>query len=178
MLTADGTVLVVVDVQGKLARLVHDSDAVIDAASRLIRGCRVLGLPVLATEQNPDGLGPTVPELAGLLEEPPVAKRAFSCLGEPAFLARLRAVRRRDVLLAGIETHICIYQTALDLLASGHGVHVVADAVSSRAEANRRRALETIRDAGGGVTSVETALFEMMRVAEGETFQRLLEIVK
>ena len=178
MLTRENAVLLVVDVQGKLARLMHEADALFDALSRLIRGARVLEVPVVATEQNPPGLGPTVEELAPLLPGPAIPKMAFSCCGEPAFEEALAATGRRQVLLAGIETHICVYQTARDLFARGFEVHVVADGVSSRTAANRAVGLEKMRAAGAEVTSVETALFEMLAVAEGPAFKEILAIVK
>jgi len=178
VLTRGNGILVVVDVQVKLARLMHESEALLDNLSRLVRGATVLGVPVVATEQNPAGLGPTVEEVAPLLPAGPIPKMAFSCCGEPAFTEALEATGRRQALLAGIETHVCVYQTARDLLARGYGVHVVADAVSSRSARNREVGLEKMRAAGAEVTSVETALFEMLEVAEGPAFKQILEIVK
>ena len=178
MLTRDDAVLLVVDVQGKLARLMHEADALFDHLSRLVRGAKVLEVPVLATEQNPKGLGPTVEEVRPHLPSPPLPKMAFSCCGEAAVVEALEATGRRQVLLAGIETHICVYQTARDLLARGWEVHVVADAVSSRSVRNREVGLAKMRAAGAEVTSVETALFEMLETAEGPAFKQILEIVK
>jgi len=178
MLTCDNAVLVVVDVQGNLARRVHEAEALADAVARLVSGAKVLGVPVLATEQNPAGLGPTIDEVRSQLPAEPIAKTAFSCCGEPAFMEALKAAGRRQVLLAGIETHVCVYQTARDLLADGYGVHVVADAVSSRSERNREIGLIKMQAAGAEVTSVETALFEMLAVAEGPRFKAILKIVK
>ncbi|MFO8013166.1 MAG: hydrolase [Phycisphaerae bacterium] len=178
MLTRDEAVLMVVDVQGKLARLMHEADALFDNLSRLVRGATVLEVPVLATEQNPKGLGPTVEEVRPHLPSEPIPKMAFSCCGEPAVVEALEATGRRQVLLAGIETHICVYQTARDLLARGREVHVVADAVSSRSPRNRDVGLAKMRAAGAEVTSVETALFEMLEVAEGPAFKQILTIVK
>ena len=178
MLTIEKTLLVIVDIQDKLARVMPERDALVESASRLIRGATVLGVPVLFTEQNPAGLGQTVPELRPLLGGEPIVKRAFSCCGEPAFVNAVRASGRRQVLLAGIETHVCVYQTARDLLADGYEVEIVADAVASRAAANRAIGLEKARAAGAGVTSVETALFELLGVAEGPRFKEILQIVK
>jgi len=178
MLTRQNAVLMVVDVQGKLARLMHEADALFDHLSRLVRGAKVLGVPVLATEQNPAGLGPTVEEIRPLLPAQPIPKTAFSCMGEPAVVEALEATGRPQVLLAGIETHICVYQTARDLLAGGREVHVAADAVSSRTPRNREVGLAKMQAAGAEITSVETALFEMLEAAEGPAFKRILEIVK
>jgi len=178
MLTCDKAVLVVVDVQGKLARLMHEAEALFDRVARLVRGAAVLEVPVIVTEQNPAGLGPTVEEIRPLLPAAAIAKTAFSCCGEPAFVRALEAAGRRQVLLAGIETHVCVYQTARDLLESGYEVHVVADAVSSRSVRNRDIGLTKMQAAGAEVTSVETALFEMLAVAEGPRFKAILKIVK
>jgi len=180
MIECDNTVLVVVDIQEKLARVIHERDALVSAADKLIRGAAALGLPVVHTEQNPDGLGPTVPELAQHLDGEPITKLAFSCCGEPAFTEALAATAagRQKVLLAGIETHVCVYQTAADLLAADYEVHVVADAVGSRTPENRAIGLARMKDAGAQVTSVEMALFELLQVAEGPAFKAILKIVK
>ena len=178
MLTVDNTLLLIVDIQGKLARLMHESDATIAAAGKVIRGAAVLEVPIVWTEQNPEGLGRTVEELIDLLPGEPIPKFAFSCWGEPAFQDAIAAAGRSQILLAGIETHICVCQTALNLIAAGHEVHVVADAVSSRTPENRQIGLDRMARAGAVVTSVEAALFELMAVAEGPKFKQLLKIVK
>jgi nicotinamidase-related amidase len=174
----DSTVLLVVDFQGKLARIVQDSDAVVQAARKLVAGAILLEVPILWTEQNPGGLGRTVPELADLLPGEPIPKLSFSCCGERRFVEALERLGRRQVLLAGIETHVCVYQTAADLLAAGYEVEVVADAVSSRTAENRDVGLAKVQRLGAGRTSVETALFELLRGAEGPKFKQLLKIVK
>ena len=178
MLDAQQTVLAIVDVQEKLARVMPDRPALEDALVRLIRGAAVLELPVLWAEQNPDGLGPTVPAVAEVLSGEPLVKHSFSCWGAAAFREALAATGRRQVLLAGIEAHICIWQTTADLRAAGYEVEVAADATASRAAGNKEVALGRIRAAGGGVTSVETALFELLRTAEGPAFKEILRIVK
>jgi len=178
MLDANQTVLAVVDVQEKLARVMPDRTALEDALGRLIRGAAVLELPVLWVEQNPDGLGPTVAALAKLLPGRPIVKRSFSCCGAPAFMEALAATGRKQVLLAGIEAHICIWQTTAELRAAGYAVEVPADATASRTALNKEVALERIRAAGAGVTSVETALFELLGAAEGPKFKAILRIVK
>jgi len=178
MLEIDNTVLVLVDFQGKLARIVQDSEQVIASACKLARGSAVLDLPIIWTEQNPAGLGPTVEELAGLLPGEPIAKQAFSCWREPAFAKAITGMARRSVLLAGIETHVCVFQTAADLCEAGYDVHVVADAVSSRSADNRRIGLARIAATGATITSVEMAIFELLGAAGGERFKEILKIVK
>jgi nicotinamidase-related amidase len=178
MLEIDNTVLVLVDFQGKLARIVQDSEQVIASACKLARAAAVLELPIIWTEQNPAALGPTVEELAGLLPGEPIAKQAFSGWREPAFMKALTGRARQSVLLAGIETHICVFQTAADLCGAGYNVHVVAEAVSSRTAANRQIGLARIGAAGATVTSVEMAVFELLGAAGGEKFKEILKIIK
>jgi len=179
MLHTDSVALAVIDVQGKLAHAMHDKDALFDAIGRLVRGCRVLDVPIVWAEQYPQGLGPTVPEVARHLEGlSPIAKNAFSCWGDEGFRAAMDATGRRQVLVCGIETHICVYQTARDLLAAGREVEVVVDAVSSRTPANKEIGLARMREAGARPTSVEMALYEMLGRAGGDRFKQILQIVK
>ena len=179
MLTTDHAALVLIDVQGKLAQLMHAREALFDNLQRLVKGTRALRLPVLWLEQYPQGLGPTVPEIAGLLPGvTPIAKTCFSAWGSDAFRGQLTATGRKQVLLAGIEAHVCVYQTALDLLGAGFEVEVVSDAVSSRAAANAELGRQRMRDAGARLTGVEMALFELLRTAEAPAFREVARIVK
>jgi nicotinamidase-related amidase len=179
MLRIEDTVLTLVDVQGKLAQLMYNRDELFANLQKLLRGAQALALPVIWVEQNPSRMGETIAELRDLLKgETAIAKMSFSCCGDAAFLDRLRLLRRHHVLLAGIETHVCIYQTALDLLALQFQVDVVADAVSSRTASNRSLALERIRCAGANLTSVEMALFELLKTAEHPAFRAILALVK
>ena len=179
MLEIDSTVLMIVDVQGKLAQAMFDRERLFDGLVRLARGARALGLPVLLTEQNPARMGGTIPELGEALGAiTPLAKMSFGCGADPGCAQALAAARRRQVLLAGIEAHVCMYQTAAQLAAGGYEVHAVADAISSRTEANYRIGLERMRAAGAAITSVESALFELMRTAEHPAFRAVLGIVK
>ena len=179
MMTPDNSVLALVDVQEKLFAVMHEKDALADRLQRLVRGALALKLPVLWMEQTPDKMGPTVAPLRELLAgRAPLSKTSFSCCGSPAFLQALRDTGRRQVLLAGLETHVCVYQTAAHLVQAGYGVAVAADAVSSRTAADRQLGLQKIRDAGAGVTSVETALFELLQTSEHPAFREILRIVK
>ena len=179
MLKKKNALLLIVDVQGKLAHLMHEKERLFDTLQKLIRGIRVLGIPVLWVEQNPAGLGPTIPEVADLLtDSTPISKMSFSSCRNDRFLQALKELDRNQVLIAGIESHICVYQTAVDLVDMGLEVQVVTDAVSSRTAENKDIGLQKMRDAGASWTSVETALFELLGVAEGEVFKALLKIVK
>jgi nicotinamidase-related amidase len=179
MLTTENTVLVLVDVQGKLAQAMDGKEALFQNLRKLVQGVQVLGLPIVWLEQNPAGLGPTIPELAELLQaQKPIGKFSFSCCGDETFMAALVATGRRQVLLAGIEAHVCIYQTAADLLKLGYEVEVVADGVSSRTAANRELALQKMQQLGARLTSVEMALFELLGKAGGPAFKAMLQIVR
>ena len=179
MLKMENTVLLLVDIQGKLAHVMHEKERLFDNLQKLIKGIRVLGIPVLWVEQNPVGLGPTIPEVADSLPHvTPISKMSFSSCRNDRFLQALKNMDRNQILIAGIETHICVYQTAVDLVDMGVEVQVVTDAVSSRTVENKGIGLQKMRDAGASWTSVETALFELLGVAEGEVFKALLKIVK
>lgn len=179
MLTVDNSVLIVVDVQGKLAQLMYDKENVFANIGRMIKGAQVLGIPVLWTEQYPEGLGATIPELAALMSgNAPLVKDTFSCWGDEKFVKALKATSRKGVFLTGIETHVCVYQTARDLLAKSYEVELVVDAVSSRSAANRELGIGRIKDMGAGAIGTEMALFELLRVAKGDKFKEILRIVK
>jgi nicotinamidase-related amidase len=179
MLKTENVLLLLVDIQGKLAHLMHEKERLFNHLQQLIKGIQVLGVPILWVEQNPDGLGPTIPEIADLLTDvTPIGKMSFSSCRNDRFLQALKNLNRQQVLIAGIETHICVYQTAADLVDMGYEVQVVADAVSSRSAENKAIGLRKMKDAGASRTSVETALFEMLKVAEGDAFKAILRIVK
>jgi len=179
MLTLENTALIVIDVQGKLARMMYKKELLFENFQKLIKGVQILGLPIIVTEQNPRGLGPTIPEVAHLLSDlQPIPKLSFSCCGDERFLQELEALNCKQILVTGIEAHVCVYQTAVDLLRLGYEVQIVADAVSSRTAENKEIGLEKMRSDGAGLTSTETALFELLKVAEGAKFKQILKIVK
>ena len=179
MLEVEDATLLLVDIQGSLAHAMHGKARLFQNLQILIKGVQVLGVPILWAEQYPQGLGPTIPEIADLLPGlRPIPKMSFSCCRNERFLQALRTLDRGQILIAGIETHVCVYQTAVDLVNLGYEVQVVADAVSSRDPENKAIGLQKMRDAGVSLTSVETALFELLKVAEGEQFKKILRIVK
>lgn len=176
---SNDSVLVVVDVQGRLARLMHESDAMIRAQATLIRACRLLGIPVVWAEQLPEKLGSTVDEL----QEPlsglePCAKSSFGCMGDETLRERIEAGGRKQVLLCGIETHVCVWQTAAALLRDGYSVHLIADATSSRSAFNRDIAFRRMERAGVQLSNVEMVLFELMVDAGHEKFREVTKLLK
>ena len=179
MLKIENTTLLIIDIQGNLAHLMHGKELLFKNVQKLIKGIQILGIPILWVEQNPQGLGPTIPEIADILSNiQPISKMSFSSCRNDDFLQALNALNRKQVLVAGIEAHVCVYQTAADIVDIGYEVQVVTDAVSSRSVENKEIGLQRMRDSGVSLTSVETALFELLKVAEGEQFKEILKIVK
>ncbi len=179
MLTTENAVLLVVDVQEKLLPLIDGHAKLLDNIVRLTRGMKALGVPIVWTEHYPKGLGPTVQAVSCLLAgSKPVEKVTFSCCSTEAFNTELASHRRSRAVICGIESHICVYQTAAELLARGMAVDVAVDAVGSRTEYNRLLGIEKIRDLGGDVTSVECSLFEILRVAGTPSFREIYSIIK
>ncbi|VEN73484.1 Isochorismatase [Candidatus Desulfarcum epimagneticum] len=179
MLEKDNLVFVIIDIQGKLARLMRDRDSLFQSVQTLIRGMDILKIPILRLEQIPEKLGPTIPEIDALLPAaPPIPKSTFSACGNEAFMAALKALNKSQVLLAGIETHICVYQTAADLVRLGYETEVSVDAVSSRTSLNKETGLEKIRGAGAALTTVETAFFELLKEAGGDAFKKIAALIK
>ena len=187
MLEPNNTILVLIDVQERLTAVMHDRDALVTNLIKLVKGIQLLKVPILWLEQNPDKMGSTIPELSELLAgQTPITKMGFSCCGVEPFDTQLLNSGRKQVLIAGIETHVCVYQTAAQLIRGGYSAEVVADAVDSRSPTDKAMGLTKIQAAGarsagsgqGHVTTVETALFELMRTADHPAFRDMLKVVK
>ncbi len=173
------TVLLIVDIQDKLAVTMKMRDAVINNCLHLIELAKLQNIPILLTEQYPKGLGQTVSEIRDALSVyQPVEKLAFSCCGESAFMKALKTLNKKTVLLTGMETHVCILQTCIDLLEEGFNVHLVQDAVCSRTKENWKTGTEFMRDAGAIVTCTETVLFQLLKVAGTEEFKAISKRIK
>jgi nicotinamidase-related amidase len=169
--------LLVIDVQEKLMAKIPGAGRLISNIGFLIDGARLLNVPVVATEQYPKGLGPTVPELAKRLPERP-EKVAFSCCAIPSIVAGFRAKERSRIVLAGIESHVCVLNTALDLLAADFRVYITVDAVASRSAIDHETALARLEKAGAILTTVETALFEMTATASHPRFKQISALIQ
>lgn len=176
-MSAADTGLLVIDVQDKLMAKIPAADALVRNIAFLIDGARLLGMPVQATEQYPKGLGATVPELARRLPERP-DKVAFSCSAVPGVVEGFRRQARPKVMLAGIETHVCVLQTALDLLAQDFRVYVPVDAVASRYTVDYEQALRRMERAGAIITTSETAVFEWVGGAGSPKFKEVSRLVQ
>jgi nicotinamidase-related amidase len=179
MLLPETTLLLVIDIQGNLARGMYERDALYENLQKIIRGIQVLEIPIIVTEQIPEKLGPTIPEISSLFDNfNPIPKSSFSCCGDEKIMNAISTVNRRQILIAGIESHVCLYQTTLDLIQAGYEVHIVADCISSRTAENRAIGIERMKEAGAKLTSTEMALFELLKVAEGDNFREIVRIVK
>lgn len=172
--------LLVVDLQERLLPIIHEHEVVVARSAVMIRAARTLGLPIVWTEQYRKGLGPTVEPiveaLAGAAE--PLEKLSFGCFGDPAVLAAARATGREQLVICGIEAHVCVLQTALHGLELGWQVFVPHDGVGSRRPADRDAALDRMTQAGVVPASVEMLIMEALGVAGGETFKAILPLLK
>lgn len=175
----ENTLLVIVDVQERLAAVMTERLKVTANILHLIEASRLLHFPLMVTEQYPKGLGPTIAEIKEALPAyKPVEKLAFSCCGEPSFVRAIRETGKKKVILCGMETHVCVLQTCIGLLRDGYDVHVVKDAVCSRTEENFRTGIEFMRDAGAVITGTETALFQLLGAAGTEEFRAISKRIK
>lgn len=174
------SILVVIDVQERMMPVIDRSTIVTGEIVRVVRGFRALELPILVTEQYSKGLGGTLPALVDALGEwyRPIEKNSFSAVGEMHFMQQLETAARNRVFICGVEAHVCVYQTARDLALMGWDVEIVSDAVGSRAESNRRIALERLSRRGIELTTVEMVLFDLMHRADIPEFKTVSSIVK
>ena len=170
--------LLVVDIQERLVPVMWNFAQVEKYARAAILAARELGLPVICTEQYPKGLGHTIPSIRELLPSPPLEKLHFSCGADAATAGALAATGRKQVIVVGIESHVCVFQTARDLAAAGYEVHVCADAVSSRFEVHRASGLDLCRQAGAVVTNAETAIFDLLHQAGTAQFKKVSPLVR
>lgn len=171
--------LLVIDIQGKLAELVHNSDSLLSYNQKLIRICKTLEIPIIAVEQNPQGLGRTHPQLLAELDGVTFYEKShFSALLEPTIVEALKASGKKHWLVTGIESHICVYQTVLGLVDQGYNVDVVTDCISSRAFSNVELAIANMRALGVSMTSVEMITYQLLKTSEHHAFRDILKIVK
>ncbi|EJF7264166.1 isochorismatase family protein [Vibrio parahaemolyticus] len=180
MLSKGNTGLIVVDVQGKLATLMHESDALIENITTLVKGAKALDLPILWLEQNPERLGPTAEPIREVLENThlPITKYTFDGCKEATFNVAVENAKVDTWLVCGIESHICVYQTAVSLRQSGYRVELVTDCVSSRTAANKALALAKLTANGVVLTGLEMCLYEMVEDCRAPEFKEILALIK
>ncbi|MBI5640530.1 MAG: hydrolase [Nitrospirae bacterium] len=179
LINKDEAVLVIVDIQERLAAVMSERQKVVDNCLHLVETAKLLDIPVILNEQYPKGLGPTVIEIKEALRHvAPLEKLTFSCCRGDSFPAGLASTDRKKVILAGMETHVCVLQTCVDLLKQGYAVHAVSDAICSRTKENYTTAIEFMRDAGAVITCTETVLFQLLEKAGTEEFKIISKRIK
>ncbi len=172
------TAFIIIDVQERLMPVIFNNTEVFENVNRLIEGSKILGVPLLITEQYPKGLGKTCTEVIIPEGQEVIEKVCFSCLLSDPVNEKLKTLGIEQVVLAGVESHICVLKTALDALNSGLQVHVVADAVSSRKEYSKQIALERMRQAGAFIATTEMILFQLMDAAGTEEFKQISKLIR
>ncbi|MHC4525849.1 MAG: hydrolase [Planctomycetota bacterium] len=179
MLTTENTCLIVIDIQEKLLPVMQNPQQVVKNTSVLIQAAKSLNVPILWCQQVPKGLGPTVGEVSSLLEGiEPINKSSFSCGGDEQFIEQIDAQKPQTAILCGIETQVCVFQTAMDLIQKGLDVHVIANATSSRTQENKDIGINRMAKEGAVISSTEMLLFELLRNAKHEKFRELAKLTK
>jgi isochorismate hydrolase len=177
MLNREEALLAVIDIQGNLYLAMDEKEFLLANTAKLVKGINILEIPIILTEQVK--IGPTIPELADLMTHvKPIIKNSFSCCGDAQFMDALIASGKKQVLVCGIEAHVCAYQTSMDLMERGFEVYVVADAVSSRTAGNREIGIQKLLASGAILTSAEMCLFELLKTATDPKAKDLFRIIK
>jgi len=175
----EDSLLLIIDFQQAMLKVIDGWEPIANKVIQLIKAANCLGVPILLTEQYSQGLGATIPKVLQEIQSPQVFhKEHFSACLEPEFLPLLRKFGRNKIVVVGMETHVCVLQTCLDLIKAGFQVHLAADAVASRVSENRDLAIALLRDAGAVVSSAEIVIFQWSRLANTDAFRRILPIVK
>lgn len=180
MMDIDNSLVVVIDVQGKLATLVHEYEQVIANIKRTISFAQVFNIPILWSEQAPDKIGVTIEEIAGLLApaHKPITKRSFSCYGDVGFRKAIDASGRQQIVLVGIETHVCVYQSARDFFRQGYEVFVVEDAVSSKKQIQKDIAIQRMGNEGIHIVGTEMIATDWLQNADHPKFRDVMANIK
>lgn len=188
-LKKEDAVLVGIDFQERLMPAMRDREEVEEASIKLVKGCRIMDVPVIMTQQYTKGLGATIADMENALMAPlsedvgeaefiPVEKTSFSAMGEPDFVERLKALKRKTVIIAGVEAHVCVQQTVIDLIESGYTVFVACDCISSRNKADKKHSQRRMESAGAINTTMESILFELCGGAKQPGFKQISALVK
>jgi len=180
MFDIDKSVMILIDVQGQLAQLMYEKVGLFKSLGTMIQGMKALGVPIIWMEQIPKNLGHTSREVAQYMtNDEPIEKFSFSCCNEPKFMERFKKEGRNQVILTGIETHICVFQTGYDLMKKhGCDVQVLSDCVSSRIKENKDIGIERLVQAGAQKSSVEMIFFELLKEAKGDAFKKIIKLIK
>jgi nicotinamidase-related amidase len=173
------TAALVIDIQERLYPFIHENEKLTQKVTTLIEGLKIIGIPIFVTEQYVKGLGPTIEPVLNLLQSHArIEKMAFSCCDEPRVMEGIAVTGKENIILTGIESHVCVLQTALDLKRNGYQPVVVEDCVSSRNENDKRIAIQRMRHEGIIITTVESVLFELLRYSGTEQFRGISRLIK
>ena len=179
MLKLENTLLLVIDFQTRLMEYIHNHEELERTTAAFIKGCRILDVPIITTQQYTKGLGGTSPAIKDALGDfLHVEKITFSCYGNSEFVEKLKFSEKKNIIVTGIEAHICVQQTVLDLLASGYDVYAVADCIGSRSKTDYSHAVERMRQAGAVFTTMESVLFELLVRADHPKRKEISNLVK
>ena len=178
MIKIENSVLLVIDVQGKLAGMMDDLHY-LRHIKAMVKAAQILDMPIILTEQAPEKIGSTIPELTEALKGiAPIIKQSFSCCAEPVFIDAFKRLGRSHVIITGIESHVCVYQTVRDFLNTGYEVYLVVDAVSSRSEHNAKIGIKRSEDEGATLTTVEMIITELIRSTRHPKFREIMALLK
>ncbi|HEY9713348.1 MAG TPA: hydrolase [Chroococcales cyanobacterium] len=179
ILSRDNAVLLIVDVQEAFRKYLPDMAGLAKSIGTLVQGCQLIGVPILVTEQYPKGLGKTVPEIAeSLAGVTAIEKSCFSCCQSPQFMDELRKLNRNQIIVCGIEAHVCVNQTVHDLLSEGFQTHIVLDAIASRSNVNKEAGVTKMLSSGAIASTVEMSLFEMLYESGTDVFKAVQKLLK
>ena len=179
MLSTENALLLLIDFQVRLMPVISGKEELTEKTETMIRGCRLLDVPILTTQQYTKGLGDTIPELKDALGEfKEIEKITFSCCGTPEFMAKLEETGRKNIIVTGVEAHICVQQTVLDLLDKGYNVYVISDCIGSRSAIDLVCAEKRMQQAGAIFTTMESVLFEFLKSADHPKRKEISNLVK
>jgi len=180
MLEAQNTAVVLIDIQERLVGMLNKSDVVVKQTSTLLNGTNIMGIPAIITEQYPKGLGETVPEVKNAINANNIIieKTTFSAFQTPEFAEKIKSLGKKNIIIGGIETHVCVYQTVCDLINEGFNVVVVKDGCASRAKESFKTGLDLMKDAGAKLSNVETVLFELLKSSKNPYFKSVQALIK
>jgi nicotinamidase-related amidase len=178
-LERNNTIFVIIDIQEKLSSKMKYRTSILNNTIKLINSCKILNIPIIVTEQYPKGIGQTEKEIIEHLPEyNPILKMTFSCYGEENFRDALNGAKKSNIIIAGIEAHVCVLQTALDCIKAGYNVHVIKDAICSREESNMETAIKLMFAGGAVISSTEIAIFQLLKECGTEEFKKIMPFIK
>lgn len=179
LLTRDDTAFVMIDFQERLMPAISNNDRLESQTVKLVKGMKVLGIPIVVTQQYTKGIGETIPSIAEALGDfQHIEKNSFSCMANEEFAARIKELNKKNIVVCGIEAHICVQQTVLQLMEQGYNVYLVADCVSSRSEEDKLWSITRMGEAGAVITTYESVLYELLRDSKADGFKAISAIVK